>query len=99
MTEFYRLIAQATHNPLIVMMVDALAEVWRGLLARLDPRPNKDIMVVRQRVLDQMRRRDAAAAMQAMTQHLRRVSEYLVSERDKEAVPAKRAPGQATRPS
>jgi DNA-binding FadR family transcriptional regulator len=30
--EFYRLIAQATHNPLVLMMVDALSEVYRGLL-------------------------------------------------------------------
>ncbi|KGF78000.1 hypothetical protein IA69_33295, partial [Massilia sp. JS1662] len=53
--EFYRLIAQATHNPLVPMMVDALSEVYRAMLASVDPRPNKDIMVVRQRVLDLMR--------------------------------------------
>ena len=82
--QFYRLIAQATHNPLIVMMVDALSEVYRGLLARVDPRPNKDIMVVRQRVLDLMRRRDAQAASEAMAEHLRRVSAYLVAESKKE---------------
>lgn len=78
--QFYRLIAQATHNPLIVMMVDALSEVYRALLARLDPRPNKDIMVVRQRVLDLMRRRDPQGASQAMTEHLRQVSAYLAAE-------------------
>jgi GntR family transcriptional repressor for pyruvate dehydrogenase complex len=86
--EFYRLIAQATHNPLIVMMLDALSEVLRGLLAKVDPRPNKDIMVVRQRVLDLMRKRDAKAATEAMTAHLRQVGEYLVSERDKKVKPA-----------
>jgi GntR family transcriptional repressor for pyruvate dehydrogenase complex len=78
--EFYRLIAQATHNPLIVMMVDALSEVIRHLLARVDPRPNKDIMVVRQKVLDLMRKRDAPGAIEAMTSHLKQVSDYLVSE-------------------
>lgn len=78
--QFYRLIAQATHNPLIVMMVDALSQVYRGLLAQVDPRPNKDIMVVRQRILDLMRRRDAQAASEAMAQHLRRVSNYLDAE-------------------
>jgi DNA-binding FadR family transcriptional regulator len=78
--EFYRLIAKATHNPVIVMMVDALSEVIRELLARVDPRPNEDIMVVRQRVLDLMRERDAQAAMDAMAHHLRRVNDYLVSE-------------------
>ena len=65
------------------MMVDALSEVYRGMLATVDPRPNKDIMVVRQRVLDLMRKRNAQAASDAMAEHLRRVTEYLVSERDK----------------
>lgn len=78
--QFYRLIAQATHNPLIVIMEDALSEVYRGLLAQVDPRPNKDIMVVRQRVLDLMRQRDAQAASEAMAEHLRRVSAYLIAE-------------------
>jgi len=81
--EFYRLIAQAAHNPLVLMMVDALSEVYRGMLATVDPRPNKDIMVVRQRVLDLMRERNAQAASDAMAEHLRRVTEYLISERDK----------------
>jgi len=81
--EFYRLIAQATHNLLIVMMVDALSEVYRGLLARVDPRPNKEIMAVRQRVLDLMRERDAHAAAEAMTLYQRKITRYLVSERDK----------------
>ena len=79
-TQFYRLIAKATHNPVIVMMVDALSEVIRELLARVDPRPDRDIMVVRQRVLDLMRKRDAPAAMDAMADYLRRVNDYLVSE-------------------
>jgi DNA-binding FadR family transcriptional regulator len=77
---FYRLIAEATHNPLIVLMVDALSEVYRGLLARVAPRPNKDIMTVRQGVLDLMRRRDAQGASEAMAAHLRQVGEYLVAE-------------------
>jgi DNA-binding GntR family transcriptional regulator len=40
---------------------------------------------VRQRVLDLMRQRDAQAASDAMAAHLRRVTEYLVSERDKKS--------------
>lgn len=79
-TEFYRLIARATHNPLVVMMVEALTEVVRAELARLLPRPNPDTMAMRQRVLDLMRERDAAAASAAMAEHLRRVSAYLEAE-------------------
>jgi DNA-binding FadR family transcriptional regulator len=79
-TEFYRLIARATHNDVIVMMVDALSQVTRALVARVDPRPNEDIMVVRQRVLDLVRQRDAAAACDEMAGYLRRVADYLASE-------------------
>lgn len=84
-TEFYRLIARATHNDVIVMMLDALTEVTRSLVARVDPRPKEEIMAVRQRVLDLMRRRDAAAACDAMAAYLRQVAEYLASESRKES--------------
>jgi len=89
--EFYRLIAQATHNPLIVLMVDALSEVIRDLLARVDPRPNKELMTMRQHVVDLMRRRDAQAASDAMARHLQRVSEYLASESGKRKPSSARA--------
>jgi DNA-binding FadR family transcriptional regulator len=88
-THFYRLIAKATHNPVILMMVDALSEVIRELLARVDPRPNRDITVVRQRVLDLMRKRDAPAAMEAMSQYLRQVADYLASESAAKPAPLK----------
>lgn len=61
--EFYRLIAQATQNPLVLMMVYALAEAYRAMDARERvPAPNKDVMVVRQRVFALMRNRNAQAA-------------------------------------
>lgn len=78
--EFYRLIARATHNEVIVMMVDALSEIIRTLLAQVDPQPRKDLMQVRRKVLTLLRARDPQAAAQAMTAHLRKVSEYLESE-------------------
>ena len=78
--EFYRLIARATHNEVIVMMVDALSEIIRNLLARVVPQPRKDLMQVRRKVLALMRERDQEAAAQAMSTHLRKVSDYLESE-------------------
>ncbi len=81
--EFYRLIAQATHNPLVLMMVDALSEAYRAMLASVDPRPNKDIMVVRQRVLDLMRKRNAQAASDALAEPLRRATKSLINRRAK----------------
>ena len=78
--EFYRLIARATHNEVIVMMVDALSEIIRTLLAQVNPQPRKDIMQVRRKVLALMRERDAQAACKAMKDHLHNVSGYLESE-------------------
>lgn len=87
--EFYRLIARATHNAVIVMMVDALSEIIRTLLARVDPQPRQDIIQVRRTVLALMRKRQAEAAVAAMAAHLRTVSDYLESE--------SRRPGRRTR--
>lgn len=77
---FYELIARATHNDIIVMMMDALSEVIRTLLSRVGPNPRKDIMEVRRQVLLLLRERNAAAATEAMTQHLLLVNDYLESE-------------------
>lgn len=77
---FYELIARATHNDVIVMMVEALSEVIRTLLVRVGPNPRKDIMDVRRQVLLLMRKRNAKAAAAAMTKHLLLVNDYLESE-------------------
>jgi len=81
--QFYRLIASATHNEVILMMVDALSEIIRTLLAQVNPQPRKDIMQVRRKVLALMRIRDANGACKAMEQHLLNVSKYLQSENKK----------------
>lgn len=81
--EFYRLIARATHNEVIVLMVDALSEIIRVLLANIAPQPRKDIMQVRRKVLTLLRQRDAQGAVDAMALHLRRVNDYLESESTK----------------
>jgi DNA-binding GntR family transcriptional regulator len=73
----------------IVMMVDAQSEVIRELLARVGPRPNRDITVMRQRVLDQIRKRDAPAAMKAMSEYLQQVADYLISESAAKPAPLK----------
>lgn len=83
--EFYRLIALATHNEVIVLMVDALSEVIRKLVVRISPEPRLDIMQVRRKVLALMRKRDAEGACRAMALHLRRVSQYLESESKKQS--------------
>lgn len=79
--EFYRLLARATHNEVIVMLIDALSEIVRTLLMRLDPKPRSDIVRVRRQVLRHIRQRDAAKACATMTAHLKNINEYLEAAR------------------
>lgn len=77
LTEFYRLVAKATHNEVMVMLVDALSEIVRTLLARIDPQPMPEIIQVRRKVLRHLRAGEADKACAAMTAHLRHLNEYL----------------------
>ncbi|MGI4814182.1 MAG: FadR/GntR family transcriptional regulator [Janthinobacterium lividum] len=83
--EFYRLLARATHNEVVVMLVDSLSEIVALLLARVAPEPRSDVAQVRRRILKHVRARDAEKAMSEMTSHLKRLSKYL---RDQEKVRA-----------
>lgn len=79
--EFYRLLARATHNEVIEMLVDALSEIVRTFMARIDPRPNEGMIRARNLVLKHIRARDPERACAAMTKHLRHVSEYIEAQR------------------
>jgi GntR family transcriptional regulator, transcriptional repressor for pyruvate dehydrogenase complex len=79
-TEFYRVVARATHNEVIVMLVDALSEITRMLLERIDPTPRSNVVDVRRRVLSHLRARDADAAVAEMTAHLEGLNKYIKSQ-------------------
>jgi GntR family transcriptional repressor for pyruvate dehydrogenase complex len=85
-TEFYRLIARATHNEVIVMLIDALSEILRTLIARLDAPPQSNVVQVRRKVLRLMREGDADKASAALAKHLNALNLLL------EAMEAKKAP-------
>ncbi len=77
LTEFYRLLASATHNEVIVMLIDALSEITRSLLARIDPQPLPEIIQVRRKVLKHLRAGEPEKACAAMTAHFRNLNQYL----------------------
>lgn len=77
---FYHLLAVATHNDLTVMLVDAVSEVMRMILLRIDPQPHPDMVAVRRKVLRHLRARDAAGASEAMRVHLHHLTAYLEAE-------------------
>ncbi|MGI4814290.1 MAG: FadR/GntR family transcriptional regulator [Janthinobacterium lividum] len=72
-TEFYRLLARATHNPVIVMMLDALSELVRTLMQAIADAPLTDVVAVRRRVLAHLRARNAESAIAEITDHLERL--------------------------
>lgn len=76
-TEFYRVLAQATHNQVMVMLVESLSELTRALLAKASPVPRSDVIGVRRRVLACLRARDADGAVAEMGAHLRRLGRIL----------------------
>ncbi|TDY15824.1 GntR family transcriptional regulator [Paraburkholderia sp. BL6665CI2N2] len=79
LVDFYSLIAQATHNEVIVMLVDSLSEIFRQLLIRLGPAPRSDLVSVRRLILRHLRARDTDSAIEEMTRHLERLSRDLLS--------------------
>jgi DNA-binding FadR family transcriptional regulator len=79
--EFYRLLARATHNEVIEMLVDALSEIVRTFISRIDPKPNESMIRARVLVLKHMRARDPERACAVLTKHLRHVSEYIEAQR------------------
>lgn len=77
---FYRLIAEATHNPMIVMLVDSITEVMDRVLSPIDPRPNPAMIPVRRKALKHLRARDADRACAVLKRHLEHLTDYLEAE-------------------
>lgn len=86
--EFYDLLAKATHNEVIVMLVNSLSELQRQLLDRISPQPRPSVVPVRRRVLANLRARNAEAAVVEMTAHLKSLARYMKSQ---ERRPARKA--------
>jgi GntR family transcriptional repressor for pyruvate dehydrogenase complex len=76
-TEFYRVLARATHNEIIVMLLDSLSEVVRTLMAKVSPVPRTDVVQVRRKILAYLRARDVENATREVTVHLEGLNAYL----------------------
>lgn len=79
-TEFYRLLAVATHNVVMLMLLESLSELSRALLAKVDPAPKSDVIQVRRRVVQLMRAGDPDGAINELSTHLRQLDLYLHSQ-------------------
>jgi DNA-binding FadR family transcriptional regulator len=68
--EFHNLLARATRNAVMVMLMGAVMEVMRDFAHAAGGERNDLTIKARRRLLDTLRRRDAEAAGAAMTDHL-----------------------------
>lgn len=75
--EFYRLLALATHNVVMLMLLESLSELSRVLLAKVDPAPKSDVIEVRRKVLQFMRSNNPSGAIKELSTHLRNLDKYL----------------------
>lgn len=72
---FFRLIAQATRNEVLTMLVDSLGDIVRYVIDKTGRKARPELVSVRRRILKAMRARDAAAAMKIMQEYLKVVHE------------------------
>jgi DNA-binding FadR family transcriptional regulator len=68
--EFHNLLAQATRNSVMIMLMGALMQVMRDFAHAVGGERNDLTIKARRRLLDCLRKRDAEGAAEAMAEHL-----------------------------
>lgn len=74
---FYHLLAAATRNEIMVIMVDALTDIVLKVLARDGVAPRQDTVKAHRAIVAALRRRDDTAAVELMTAHLEALHGHL----------------------
>jgi GntR family transcriptional regulator, transcriptional repressor for pyruvate dehydrogenase complex len=93
--EFYRLLAAATHNAALCLIVDSLTEILMNYLrARVAAgvRTDPDLVKTRRRFLRLLGARDADGAAREMHRHLQSVHRLLTGHDGRTAAAARQAP-------
>ena len=71
--EFHVILAKATRNPIMVIIMEGLVEVFAQFIAQIGPSDNSFILPSRRRFMKLLRARDAQAAVTEMTKVLVRL--------------------------
>jgi GntR family transcriptional repressor for pyruvate dehydrogenase complex len=80
MLAFHVLLGKATHNPVLVIVMDAIVEITRQFIEAIGLQRAKVVVPSRRRLLAHMRAQEEEAACQEMTQHLERVHKHYLSQ-------------------
>ncbi|MDB5826701.1 MAG: uncharacterized protein JWQ73_921 [Variovorax sp.] len=67
---FFRIIARATRNEVLMMLVDSLGDIIRVVIDRTGRVARPELVAVRRRILDAMKARNADAAIEGMNEYL-----------------------------
>jgi GntR family transcriptional regulator, transcriptional repressor for pyruvate dehydrogenase complex len=77
-TDFYRLAARAAHNPLLIMLVDAMADLVAEMLASLPHRPRLDAITARRQMVAAMRAGNGDEAERVIRLHSNDTNQLLL---------------------
>ena len=75
---FYRLLAQATRNEVLVILVDAVTDIVARIVARDETIPRIQTVKAHLEIVRCLRRRDADKAVKLMTRHLTVLNDHLL---------------------
>ncbi len=86
--EFSALLAEATGNPVLSAVLEAMASVIRGFVVIAGPPPHDPLVASRRRLIAQLAKGDADAACRTMHDYLLRLNEHLL-QAERERLPPK----------
>ncbi|GAA3528071.1 FadR/GntR family transcriptional regulator [Amycolatopsis ultiminotia] len=78
-TRFYRLLAEATHNKVLVILTDSLAQAVHVRLLRGGPPVNRRVGELRRRIVGYIRAGDSESAIGEITRHLIALEESMAT--------------------
>jgi DNA-binding FadR family transcriptional regulator len=84
--EFHRILARATKNPVMVIVMEALIDVMQHFIRAIGQKPNPWVIPSRRRFMKHFAAGDSDAAVAEMKQHLERLNRQylsLVKEKDR----------------
>jgi DNA-binding FadR family transcriptional regulator len=77
--DFHRLIARATKNPVMVIVMEALIDVMQHFISAIGQRRNPWVLPSRRRFIKHFEARESDAAVAEMEQHLERLNRHYLS--------------------
>ena len=77
--EFHRILARATKNPVMVIVMEALIDVMQHFIRAIGQKRNRWVIPSRRRFMKHFAAGDSDAAVAEMEQHLERLNRYYLS--------------------